>query len=64
MRTGPGRHRVARRVPIFLRKTVLQQLDWYIKCGPLHGYYGTRKQFDARHAELMEWIKRELEVTK
>lgn len=69
MKSGPGRTKESGRlraghVQVFLRRTVLEQLDWYIKNGPNHGYYGSRKQFDARHQEITAWIKRELEVTK
>jgi hypothetical protein len=41
-----------------LRKTHLEQLEWYVFRARKAGiFYGNKKQFDKRHKELEVWIK-------
>ena len=40
-----------------LRKTHLEQLEWYVLLAGQQGiYYGDKKQFDKRHKELEAWL--------
>jgi DNA-binding XRE family transcriptional regulator len=45
-----------------LRLAVLQQIAFYISNRDVDAcYYGNRKQFETRHQEILEWIRKELE---